>query len=41
VKKTEQPEQDEKLKGSSKVPSIEAYVGDNGDNHVHMQVDLE
>jgi hypothetical protein len=41
VKKTEQPEQNERLKGSSKVSSIEAYVGDSGDSHVHTQADLE
>jgi hypothetical protein len=35
VKKTEQPEHNERLKGSSKVSSTEAYTGDSGDNHVH------
>jgi hypothetical protein len=41
VKKTEQPDQNERLKGSSSVLSIEAYMGDNGISHVHTQVDLE
>jgi hypothetical protein len=41
VKKTEQPEQDERLKGRSSKSSTEAYVGDSGISHVHMQADLE
>jgi hypothetical protein len=41
VKKTEQPDQNERLKGSSKVSYTEAYVGDSGDSHVHMLTDLE
>jgi hypothetical protein len=40
VKKTEQPEQNEILKGSSNVSSTEAYVGDSGISHVHLQADL-
>jgi hypothetical protein len=40
VKKTEQPKQNERLKGISKVSSIEAYVGDSGISHIHTQVDL-
>ena len=40
VKKTEQPEQNERLKGSSKVSSTKAYVGDNGDSRIHMLADL-
>jgi hypothetical protein len=40
VKKTEQPEQNERLKGSSKVSSTEAYVGDSGISHIHTQADL-
>ena len=35
VKKTEQPEHNERMKGSSKVSSTEAYMGDNGINCVH------
>ena len=41
VKKTEQPEQNERLKGSSKVSSTEAYMGDSGISRVHRQADLE
>jgi hypothetical protein len=41
VKKTEQPEQNGSLKGGSSVSSTEAYVGDSGISHVHMQADLE
>jgi hypothetical protein len=41
VKKTEQPDHNEILKGSSKVSSIEAYVGDRGDSHIHTLTDLE
>jgi hypothetical protein len=41
VKKTEKPEYNERLKGSSKVSSTEVYVGDSGDSHVHMQANLE
>jgi hypothetical protein len=41
VKKTEQPDQNERLKGSSKVSSTEAYVGDSGDSRIHMSTDLE
>jgi hypothetical protein len=41
VKKTEKPNQNERLKGSSKLSSTKAYVGDNGDNHVHTLDDLE
>jgi hypothetical protein len=40
VKKTEQPEQNERLKGSSNVSSTEAYAGDSGISHIHMQADL-
>jgi hypothetical protein len=40
VKKTEQPEQNERLKGSSNVSSTNAYVGDSGISHVHTQADL-
>ena len=40
VKKTEQPYQNERLKGSIKVSSIEAYTGDSGISHVHTHDDL-
>jgi hypothetical protein len=40
VKKTEQPEQNERLKGSSNVSSTEAYMGDSGISHIHTQYDL-
>jgi hypothetical protein len=40
VKKTEQPEHNEILKGSSSKSSTEAYVGDSGISHVHTQADL-
>ena len=41
VKKTEQLDQNERLKGSSKVSSIEAYMGDIGDSRVHTLANLE
>jgi hypothetical protein len=41
VKKTEQPEQNGSLKGSSSVSSTEAYAGDSGNSHIHTQGDLE
>ena len=41
VKKTEQPDQNERLKGSTKVSSIEAQAGDSGDNRMHTRADLE
>jgi hypothetical protein len=40
VKKTEQPERNERLKGSSSKSSTEAYTGDSGISHVHTQDDL-
>jgi hypothetical protein len=40
VKKTEELEQNGSLKGGSSVSSTEAYVGDSGISHVHMQADL-
>jgi hypothetical protein len=40
VKKTEQSEQNERLKGSSSKSSTEAYAGDSGINRVHTQDDL-
>jgi hypothetical protein len=41
VKKTEQPEQNERLKGSLSKSSTKAYTGGNGISHVHTQADLE
>jgi hypothetical protein len=41
VKKTEQPEQNGSLKGSSSVSSTEAYTGDSGNSCIHTQDDLE
>jgi hypothetical protein len=41
VKKIEQLDQNERLKGSTKVSSTEAHMGDSGDSHVHMRADLE
>ena len=41
VKKTKQPDQNERLKGSTKVSSTEAHVGDSGDSHMHTCVDSE
>jgi hypothetical protein len=40
VKKTKQLEYNERLKGSSKMSSTEAYTGDNGITRVHTQADL-
>jgi hypothetical protein len=40
VKKTEQPEHDERLKGSSSKSSTETYAGDSVISHVHTQVEL-
>jgi hypothetical protein len=41
VKKTEQPDQNEILKGSSNVPFTKAHTGNSGDSHVSMCSDLE
>jgi hypothetical protein len=41
VKKTGQPEQNERLKESSKVSSTKVYAGDSSDSRVHTQDDLE
>jgi hypothetical protein len=41
VKKTEQLDQNERLKGSSSVLSTEAYVGDIGINSIYTRDDLE
>jgi hypothetical protein len=40
VKKIEQLDQNEILKGSSKISSTKAYAGDSGDSHVHTLADL-
>jgi hypothetical protein len=40
VKKIEQPEQNERLKGSSSKSSNEAYAGDSGISRVHTQTNL-
>jgi hypothetical protein len=40
VKKTEQLEQNERLKGSSSKSSTEAYTGDGGINRVHTHDEL-
>jgi hypothetical protein len=40
VKKMEQPELDERLKGSSSKSYIEAYMGDCGISRVHTLADL-
>jgi hypothetical protein len=40
VKKTEQPEKNERLKGSSCKTFVEAYKGDSGDSHIHTLAEL-
>jgi hypothetical protein len=40
VKKTDQPEHNGSLKGSSILSSSEVYVGYNGNSHVHTRFDL-
>jgi hypothetical protein len=40
VKKIEQPEWNERLKGISSKSSTEAYMGESGISHVHTQDDL-
>jgi hypothetical protein len=40
VKKTKQPDHNGRLKGSSKVSSTEAHMGDSGISRVHTQPDL-
>jgi hypothetical protein len=40
VNKTEKSEQNDSLKGSSSLTSSEAYMGYNGNNHVHTRADL-
>jgi hypothetical protein len=41
VKKTEQPDQNERFKESSNVSSTKAHVGSSGDSRVYMFSDLE
>jgi hypothetical protein len=41
VKKTEQPDQNERLKGISKVSSTKEHTGNNDDIRVYMCADLE
>jgi hypothetical protein len=41
VKKTEQPDQNERLKGRSNVPFTKAHASNSGDSHVSMCSDLE
>jgi hypothetical protein len=41
VKKLEQLEQDERLKGISSKSSTEEYTGESGISHVHTRDDLE
>jgi hypothetical protein len=41
VKKTEQPDQNERLKGSSNVAFTKTHEGNNGDSHVSTRSDLE
>jgi hypothetical protein len=41
VKKTEKPDQNERLKGSSNVPFTKAHAGNSGDSHFSMCSDLE
>jgi hypothetical protein len=40
VKKTEQPEQNERLKGISSKSSTEAYAGNSGISRIHTQAEL-
>jgi hypothetical protein len=41
VKKTEQTDQNEILKGNSNVPFTKAHAGNSGDSHVSTRSDLE
>jgi hypothetical protein len=41
VKKTEQRDQNERLKGSSNVSFTKAHIGNSGNNHVSTRSDLE
>jgi hypothetical protein len=41
VKKTEQPDQNERFKGSSNVSFTKAHAGNSGDSHVSTRSDLE
>jgi hypothetical protein len=41
VKKTKQPDQNERLNGSTKVSSTEAHTCDSGDSRVHTHAEIE
>jgi hypothetical protein len=41
VKKTEQPDQNERLKGRSNVSFTKAHIGNSGDCRLSMHSDLE
>jgi hypothetical protein len=41
VKKTEQSDQNERMKESSNVSSTKAHMGNSGDSHVYTRSDLE
>ena len=41
VKKTEQPDQNERLKGSSNVSFTKAHTNNSGDSHMSTHSDLE
>jgi hypothetical protein len=41
VKKTEQPDQNERLKGNSNVSSTKAHAGNSSDSRVYMSANLE
>jgi hypothetical protein len=41
VKKTEQPDHNEILKGSSNVSSTKAHIGNSGDSCMYTRDDLE
>ena len=40
VKKTEKPDQNERLKGSSSVPFTKAHAGNSGDSRMSTRFDL-
>jgi hypothetical protein len=41
AKKTEHPDQNERLKGSSNMPFTKAHAGNSGDSHMSTRSDLE
>ena len=41
VKNKKEPDQNERLKGSSKVSFTKAHTGNSGDSHMYTCVDLE